>query len=266
MTPRPRNPGGGGNSGGGGNTPGGRPSRPHGGGAGNGVTSAITTTRQVATAGRPAGAAGTGQSTTPSTADLRRDADPTPRPGETPDQAAARAEAAQQELALRQATDTYNDLGDDPPRLNVGENDAAHGSNGAHTVERHGPDVPLRQGDAPPGDRTIEGRIYGDPPWGRPENWSYRWSDTSTMNRTVNDYIRANWENIRSDLALNGEHSATFDAGHRTGEGFYNEGMHGSGPRSAHYGQTSYATVRLRLIPGNPPSFMVVTAFPSGLP
>jgi hypothetical protein len=69
------------------------------------------------------------------------------------------------------------------------------------------------------------------------------------MNRTVNDYIQANWDTIRSDLALNGEHSATFDAGHRTGEGFYNEGMYGAGPRSAHYGQTSYAARTTRTPP-----------------
>ncbi|QTR04541.1 hypothetical protein J7S33_06645, partial [Saccharothrix algeriensis] len=127
-------------------------------------------------------------------------------------------------------------------------------------------DVALNRGDAPAGGRTIEGRIYGDPPWGNPQNWSYRWSDDSTMNRTVNDHIQANWETIRSDLALNGEYSVTFDAGHRTGEGFYNDGMYGAGPRSAHYAQTSYATLRMRLIPGDPPSFFVVTAFPSGLP
>src|SRR5512139_3763686 len=115
MTPRPRRPGGGGD--GGGTPPGRRPSRQHGNiNAGNGVTSAITTTRQVATAGRPGSAGGTGHPTTPSTADLRHDADPTPRHGETPEQAAARAHAAQQELDLRQATDTYNALGEDPPR------------------------------------------------------------------------------------------------------------------------------------------------------
>jgi hypothetical protein len=278
MTPRPRSPGGGspgggsnsgGSPGGGSNsggTPPGRPGRPHTGNAGAGINSAITTTQHTATAGRPAGAGGTGQMTSPSTAELRRDADPTPRPGETADQAAARADAAQQELALRQATETYDALGEDPPRLNIAANDATYGSNGAHTNERHGPDVPLRRGDAQPGDRTIEGRIYGDPPWGNSQNWSYRWSDASTMNRTVNDYIRANWDDIRSDLALNGEHSRTFRAENRTGEGFYNEGMYGAGPQSAHYAQTNYATVRLRLVPGNPPTFMVVSAFPSGLP
>ena len=86
------------------------------------------------------------------------------------------------------------------------------------------------------------------------------------MNRTVNEHLRANWEAIRSDLALNGEYNGTFDAGHRTGEGFFNEGMFGAGARSARYGQTSNVTLRLRLLPATPPRFFVVTAFPSGLP
>ena len=263
MPPKPKDPGGGTS----GNTPAGKPSQQHGNiNASNGISSAETATLQLAQQGRPANAGSGQQPTTPSTADLQRDLDPTPRPGETPEQAADRVEAAQSELALREATNSYNSLGDEPPRLNIGQNDAAHAADGAHTVERHGPNVPLNRGDAAPGDRTIEGRIYGDPPWGRPENWSYRWMDESTMNRTVNDYVRANWDNIRSSLALDGEFDATFDAGHRTGEGFYNEGMYGAGPRSAHYGQTSHVTLRLRLIPGDPPQFMVVTAFPSGLP
>ncbi|HEV2782705.1 MAG TPA: hypothetical protein VGX25_25215 [Actinophytocola sp.] len=272
MPPRPRRPGGGdggdtttGRPGGGDSTSG-RPSQQHGSiDAGNGITSAQTGTQTLFEQARP-GSAGAGQPTAPSTAELRQDLDPTPRPGETPEQAAARVEAAEAELAVREAIDTYNGLGEEPPRLNIGQNDAAHAGDGAHTVERHGPDVPLNRGDAPPGDRTIEGRIYGDPPWNRPENWSYRWTDESTMNRTVNDYVRANWDDIRSELALNGQFEGTFDAGHRVGEGFYNDGMHGSGPRNAHYAQTSYVTVRLRLVPGDPPGVMVVTAYPSGLP
>ncbi|WP_330183378.1 hypothetical protein OHB26_06845 [Nocardia sp. NBC_01503] len=189
---------------------------------------------------------------------------PEDKPSIDPD--SARDRSTPSDAELRHIIDIYNALGEDPPRVNISENDAAYAASGAHSVERHSSDVPLNRGDAPPGDRTIEGRIYGDPPWGRPENWSYRWSDMSTMNRTINDYLEANWESIRTDIALTGEHSATFDAGHRTGEGFYNEGMYGAGQRSAHYAQTSYATVRLKLVPGSPPTFMVITAFPAGLP
>ncbi|MET9485721.1 hypothetical protein [Nocardia sp. NPDC006630] len=167
--------------------------------------------------------------------------------------------------AVRKATEIYDALGAAPPRVNIGENDAAHAADGAHTIDRHGPEVPLHRDDAAPGDRTIEGRIYGDPPWAHAQNWSYRWPDISTMSRTINDYLRANWETVRSDLALDEFHKATFDTGHLTGEGFYNEGMNGLGPKSARANRTSFATVVLNLVPGRPPSFVVISAYPAGL-
>lgn len=168
-----------------------------------------------------------------------------------------------EDVALRVIMDRYDLLGDEPPEFNVVANDAAHHGQGAHTQERHGPDVPMSRD---PQTRTIEGRIYGDPPWGRPENWSYRWTDPSTMHRAVNEYVRRNWEAIRSDLALRGRHGGGFDAGHRVGEGYYNPGMHGSGPRDSQYTATSLVMVRIRLVPGSdPPQPFIVTAFPAGL-
>jgi hypothetical protein len=84
------------------------------------------------------------------------------------------------------------------------------------------------------------------------------------MNQTVNDYIQANWETIRSDLATNGTHRGLHDAHHRIGEGFHNEGSYGTGPTSAQYGTTSHMAIRIRMIPGSdPPQFFVVSAFPS---
>jgi hypothetical protein len=199
--------------------------------------------------------------------ELQLDRDPAPRLGETPEQAAERARAAESEIELRRAMGVYNALGDAPPRINLAENDAAHAGEGAHSLERHGPDVPLTRGDAAPGGRSIQGRIYGDSPWGRAENWSYRWADESTMSRTINSYIRTNWENIRSQLSLTGEFEETFNAGNAIGDGFFNEGMFGSGPRNAVFQRTSYVTLRLRMVPGStPPTFFVVTAFPSGMP
>ena len=159
--------------------------------------------------------------------------------------------------------DRYDLLGDEPPAFDIAANDAAHHGNGAHTEARHGPDVPLRRD---PTTRTVEGRIYGDPPWGHPENWSYKWTDPSTMNRTVNEHVRQNWEAIRSDLALRGRYSGGFDAGHRVGEGYYNAGMYGAGLRDAQYTATSLVVVRIRLVPGSdPPEPFVITAFPAGL-
>ncbi|MFC4128649.1 putative T7SS-secreted protein [Nocardia rhizosphaerae] len=180
--------------------------------------------------------------------------------GNTPDETASTPE----DIELLERLRIYEALGDTPPHIDMAANDARYGANGAHSLERHGPDMPLHRGDAPEGERTVEGRIYGDDPWARPENWSYRWRDEETMNRTVNEYLRANWETVRSDLALDGRHRATFDAERTTGDGFFNEGMHGVGPRSAHYDHARFAAVRFELMPGDPPSIMVVTAFPSG--
>jgi hypothetical protein len=87
------------------------------------------------------------------------------------------------------------------------------------------------------------------------------------MNRVVNEYVRRNWETIRSDLAMGEDHVGSFDAGQRVGEGYYNAGMHGAGPTSSHYAETSYVKIRIRLVPGSdPPEPFIVTAYPSGLP
>lgn len=159
--------------------------------------------------------------------------------------------------------DRYERLGAEPPRFTIAANDAAYQALGAHSEQRHGPDVPLPRD---PRTRTIEGRIYGDPPWERPENWSYRWADPSTMNRTINEYVRQNWETIRHDLAFDGRHRGGFDAGHRIGEGYINSGMYGAGPRASQYVATSLVKIRIQVVPGSdPPVPFVVTAFPSGL-
>ncbi|MDY7090332.1 MAG: hypothetical protein SYR96_35225 [Actinomycetota bacterium] len=167
------------------------------------------------------------------------------------------------DLSLSAMMNRYEQLGDTPPTFNLARNDDAFGAEGAHTVERHGPDVPLRRD---PNTRTVEGRIYGDPPWPRPENRSYRWTDHTTMNREINRYVQENWETIRSDLAETGRHEGGFDANHRVGEGYYNKGMFGAGPRQVEYGATSLVTVRIKVAPGSdPPRPFIVTAFPSGL-
>jgi hypothetical protein len=167
--------------------------------------------------------------------------------------------------AVQQAMDRYHALGDTPPHFDMASNDAQYGGQGAHTIERHGPDVPLARGDSP--GQTIEGRIHGDPPWPHDENWSYRWADTDTMNRTINEYTSANWDTIRSDLAVTGQHSATFDAHRTTGEGYYNSGMWGTGPVSAEYSHARYATVNYRLAPGtDPPQPYILTSYPRPAP
>jgi len=157
-------------------------------------------------------------------------------------------------------------LGDEPPKFNIADNDDAHGDHGAHTVDRHGPQLPLPR--LPPGveTKTVEGRIYGDWGWGKAESKSYKWTDHTTMNREVNQYIQEQWQMIRDDLAIDGFHESLFDAGHRVGQGYYNKGMYGAGPRHAEYGETSLVRVRIAVVEGSdPPGPFVVTAYPAGL-
>src|SRR5262249_5127297 len=138
-------------------------------------------------------------------AELVTDRSRTPRAGETPAQAQARAHAAETEN-LRRAPAIFDALGENPRQVNPRIEGPAQAARRAPTVERHGADIPLRRADNP-GGRTIEGRLLGDPPWPEPERASMRWQSDSAMVRTINDYIRANWERIRTDLALNGRHS-----------------------------------------------------------
>ena len=164
----------------------------------------------------------------------------------------------------------YDALGDTPPKVEMSENDSAYAD--AHTLERHGPDIPLERGSAPTGDRTIEGRIYGDEPWrtpgppppDKPENFSYKWKDASTMNRTVNDYLQNNWEQVRSDLAVSGRHQATFNTESAVGEGYSNSSAGTSNPPNAVYGQTSMVTTVIKAVPGDPSAIKIITAYPNG--
>ena len=175
----------------------------------------------------------------------------------------ARPGRSAEDIELSAIMHRYDQFGETPPPFNIARNDDAFGRIGAHTLEHHGPDLPLRRGAA---GRTIEGRVYGDPPWPHTETRSYRWVDHTTMNREVNRYVAENWEQIRSDLALTGRHSGGFDAHHRVGEGFYNKGMHGAGARQAEYGATSLVLVRIKVVPGSdPPQPFIVSAFPAGL-
>ena len=48
---------------------------------------------------------------------------------------------------LAHALRVYDQLGTDPPKIDIALNDAAHSR--AHTIERHGPDVPLRRARRP---------------------------------------------------------------------------------------------------------------------
>ena len=237
MTGRPRAPHGGGTDDGG--TP---PGRRDGDGTGprppaaGSVAQAQQAVAQVAQQGRPTARGGGNEP---------------PVPASHPD-----------DVRLAELMNVYERLGDEPPEFNVGNNDAVHGADGAHTIDRHGSNIPLRRD---PNAKTIEGRIYGDHGWERPDNWSLRWTDPTTMNREINNYVRRNWEEIRTNLAFDGSHTGAFDAGHRVGDGFFNNGMYGARPRQAQYTAASLVRISIDLVPGSdPPQAFIVTAFPAG--
>ena len=56
------------------------------------------------------------------------------------------------------------------------------------------------------------------------------------MNQVLNEHIQANWDEIRSELAVNERYESVFDAGRLAGEGFYNVNQGGLGPKTAVYG------------------------------
>jgi hypothetical protein len=166
------------------------------------------------------------------------------------------------DVELAGQLDVLDRLGSEPPKVNVARNDAEFRDEGAHTVDRHGPDIPLERAANM---KTIEGRVFGDPPWRR-ENASFKWTDHTTMNRTINDYVSQNWDTIRADLAIKGEHEGLFDAGHRVGVGYFNKGMYGAGPRETQFWSTSLVKIRMSLVEGSdPPQPFLLTAFPAAL-
>jgi hypothetical protein len=192
--------------------------------------------------------------------ELDRDIDPALRAGETPAQALARVRAAEAEVMAR-ADNVYKALGDGPPKINIRDNDAANPD--AHTLERHGPQIPL---DAPSGVASLKSRVKGEAPWPKKENFSYRWINESIMNRVVNDYLRDNWTKIRSELALNKEYRKTFKSdGGAVGEGFYNKNYGMKKDPLPVYSQTNIVTIFLKLTTDRgPPEIRVITAFPNG--
>ncbi|MFF5292827.1 hypothetical protein [Paractinoplanes globisporus] len=166
-------------------------------------------------------------------------------------------------MALAEIMDRHAKLGDQPPAFNIADNDDTYQAHRAHTTNRHGPDIALPRDLSR---KTIEGRIHGDAGWEKSASASHRWINYTTMNREVNRYVRENWPKIRDDLAIDGFHENLFDAGHRVGEGYYNKGMYGAGPREAVYSETSLVRIRIKIAPGtDPPEPFIVSAFPAAL-
>lgn len=189
---------------------------------------------------------------------LRSDANDGARPGESPAQAELRRRRAVAELARR----AHELLPDSPRRIKMVEEE---GRNGAHTLDRHSAQIPFRRSDASPGQATIEGRIFGDPPWPSRQNFSFQWESDATMNRVVNEIVREHWASLREELVMFGEATRAIDTGSLTGRGFVNASAGGvaSTPRPVE-ARTSRAKVVLRFDAGPPPDFTVHTAYPDG--
>ncbi len=198
-------------------------------------------------------------------AELKANLDATIRKGETTKQAKERVEQAQNERDLRGYLATIESLGENTPKVNVVKNDAKYRiSNNAHTDIRHSPNIALEKNSVPAGTRTIEGRIYGDPPWRNKANHSYKWLNESIMNRTINEYLEKNWDKIRWELATRRRINIKFDAGKAIGEGYFNKNIGTSNPPDAVYSKTSYVRIIIELDQAEPMKPIIVTAYPLG--
>lgn len=180
------------------------------------------------------------------------------RPGETNADMQQRVDTAETEL-LKRVPGIIEKLGEVPRKVNlINEDPINHGIN-AHTIDRHGTSIPLRRD---PNIKTIEGRLFGDTGWHKAEPNSLKWKSDSAMNNAVNSYIENNWAKIKEDLAFNGRHTGAFDMKQSIGEGFINTTPGNTVPSST-YVQTSYGKIIIKLKPGNPPDFGVITTYPS---
>lgn len=80
------------------------------------------------------------------------------------------------------------------------------------------------------------------------------------MVRVINEYIRANWEQIRADLALNGEHAGGGDAGNAIGEGFVDAANDGT--PTPLLTVSSLFKIVIFVVEGPPVDFFVYTSYP----
>ena len=108
---------------------------------------------------------------------------------------------------------------------------------------------------------TIEGRIFGEPPWNRRVNYSYRWQSNDELNDVVNEAIRARWADIKLHLAFNGIFEETFDAGRTVGQGFVNANAEAGGPPRSLRTPTNHVRLILAFAPP-PDGFHIVVAMP----
>ncbi|MEM8529788.1 MAG: hypothetical protein AAGF95_03040 [Chloroflexota bacterium] len=189
-----------------------------------------------------------------------------PQPGSTTQNALPPAQTQPSPPAADPQQELRDILGDTPPVFKLASNDAQFGYAGAHTLDRHGPNIPLNSSN--PNARTIESRVVDGrgTGWGTTQNFSYRWVSESTANEIIDKHVVENWDDIRESLVQRGSYVATFDAGRLAGEGFYNQNAYVGGTRVAVPDQTSHVTVVIRLDPITQTIPYVHTSFPTYQP
>lgn len=192
---------------------------------------------------------------------LQADRYPKLQPGESVVDMQRRISAAETEI-LRRAPSIREGLGEAPRKIDIIKEDPINQVSKAHTLERHSANIPLKRD---PNIKTIEGRIYGDIGWSKAENSSFKWKSDSIMNKTVNEYVQQNWEQIKYDLAINGKHSANFNVNKAIGEGFFNPNQGTTGARTSAFTETSLVRITIKLKSDSPADFVVITTFPNAL-
>lgn len=198
-------------------------------------------------------------------AELVLDEDVTPRLGETAREAKRRVRLARQEIGKRDILRRYHALGNKPPHIDMIANDRTFAD--AHTIERHGWHIELKRlldsVGKPTGTRTIEGRLYGDPPWRRRGEFSARWLNEDVLNQTVNRYVQNNWEAIRMELAHRRGYEGVFGTA-TIGAGYYNDTNRGgtdANPIPREW-RPSMTRITIKVDPADVSRFYVVSAFP----
>ncbi|WP_375757223.1 annexin [Corallococcus exercitus] len=151
------------------------------------------------------------------------------------------------------------------PTVDVAANDLAHGSaHNAHTMDRHGAQLPYSSAGQPPGTRSIESRVTTGDGWGGVETNSFQWNSDAQMNATINQYIQDNWPSIKDKLMLQGfadEVNIPAPPGTTVGRGF-TAGVDSAGNPTAIPANATTYNIKLRLVDGVPPQVVVLTAFP----
>ncbi|NOJ96007.1 hypothetical protein HMI51_24115, partial [Corallococcus coralloides] len=189
-------------------------------------------------------------------------------PLETQQYANARIQLAREEMLRRGVIRDQQLTAAFPngPTFDVAANDLAHGTaHNAHTVDRHGAQLPYSSAGTPPGTRSIESRVTTGDGWNKTEPLSFQWDSDATMNATINKYVADNWGRIRTELALEGV-SDNLDipvpAGTSVGRGFKGVEDPVTGNMRAVPLNATHYNIRLRVIDGAPPQVVVLTAFP----